>query len=727
MRLAATTALAVLFMLGCDSDPSTDAGAGTDAAAPPSGPIAVLSVPATGAVDYRSAPFPNDLFLGADGTVDLATPPARGELWANVQAITNTRHGFCRSCPVAFPIEGSIDRATLPADAAIGASADGSEPIVMMRADGSGGFLPVDVDYQSDADAITVRAGGRRVLLPATQYIVALTSAISGTGGEPLSASPQFAALRDQTGVDPAATRAGETLLPAIDALEAAGVARSSIVAVSVFTTDDTGVHLAQMRAVVDAAPAPVATLDQVFRRSDGTLDELLGAPAEELPGFDVAAAAGTDGDWAIAHDNIEMIVLGAFEAPRIVGGTGFEIGFIRRDAEGAVTAGPQESVPFALVVPVGADLSNLPIAMAHTGLGGTRTMALSIGNQLAGIGVATISTDPYQHGARAAVSFDLNHNFRGGDLGPDGWAEHDGGEVTLRIQGISGADVGLALHPSYLEASTSQIVSDGMAAIRFMHEGDLTALQGADSALSGLAFNSDQTFWVGLSNGSLTGMSAVTGYPGVEAALMNVGPGLFQDTICHSPAFRGIVGTILTIYGIRGDFDGVTQRVCMHPLMSFLGLLTETVTPAAVMHYLFDAPTHDQSPPDVLFQYSLLDEVIGTANAENVLLAANVPTAGETTFSFSDVPTGTPPFHANRVTPNGTVTVGGWMYGEADHSFIARRRGESSRVPPYRFPFTERPAPIQFDNPIDAAQGQMTAFFSSFMADGRSTIQAPP
>ena len=51
--------------------------------------------------------------------------------------------------------------------------------------------------------------------------------------------------------------------------------------------------------------------------------------------------AAGTGGDRAIRHGTIALVIGGRITAPRFVTGTGTEVGELRRDASGAIEAGP--------------------------------------------------------------------------------------------------------------------------------------------------------------------------------------------------------------------------------------------------------------------------------------------------------------------------------------------------------------------------------------------------
>jgi hypothetical protein len=695
------------------------------------GAVATFEVPASGPIAWSTIPFPHELHLGVDGTLDVGAPPVDSDLWRSIVETVNELDGFCRSCPVSFPIAGDLDPSSVPADAGPSGGASADDPVLLMRLDGEGGFVPIDVGWASEDAAVVLRPSGLRPLEPSTTYVAAITDALTAADGTAVAPSELFRAARDEvSGPTPEADRVRASVGPALDALEVAGVARDRVVSLAVYSTRDTSVHLRQLAAVEAAAPAPVAVVDRVYRASDGTLDDLLGTPEASRPGRDNRAAAGTEGETAITHDAIDMVILGSFAAPRIVEGSGTDIGFVRRGADGEVEAGPMEDVPFALVIPVGIDPTALPVAMAHTGQPDTRAMALYVGNTLAASGIATLSTDPFQLGARAPSATDENHELRGGDLGPDGLFEHDGSDATLRFQGVSGAAPGLSFHPGYIHGAGSQRIADGIAAVRFLQEGNVDAIAAVEPSLTGLAFASDQIFWLGLSFGSWTGMSVATAREGLAAVAFSVGPGSLVETACHGPGFRAGVSLLLgPLVGVEGTFDEVDRHLCMNPLLGVYRMILEDTEPESALHYFFDDPLYSSEPPDALFQYMGLDETIGAPAGETVLAASGVPVdgAGPTDFTEGAVVTAPGPFTANVETPNGTITAGGWFYPMAGHVALVQQRQTSGFESPIVAPFAMRETPLDFDNPIEAVQGQARDFFVSRQTAGRATVAAPP
>ena len=108
------------------------------------GPVARFDVPASGAIDWGVAPFPNDVYLGDDGTVELASMPSAEPVWERVRTDLGERRGFCGTCPIFFPIDGELDPSTV------------AEAVTMI--DSSGVELPVEVEWNPFEHVVAVRA-----------------------------------------------------------------------------------------------------------------------------------------------------------------------------------------------------------------------------------------------------------------------------------------------------------------------------------------------------------------------------------------------------------------------------------------------------------------------------------------------------------------------------------------------------------------------------------------
>jgi hypothetical protein len=694
----------------------------------PAGPRARFEL--SGAPAFGDLPFPHDLHRDGDGHVALPTLPVENAIWADVRDLLRERTGFCTTCTVHFPLEGPIDPASLGGDAEVGEAATPSDPVVALDVDPDsperGTLIPLRVEYDSEGPAITVRPMRGFTLRGGTRYAFALTSRVVGTEGGPVQADDAFAAIRDGGGDETARALTA----PALDALEEAGVARDAVVSAAVFTTDEPSAHVASINQLLAAhyeADAGAAVLDRSWRGDDGTLDELLGTPADDKPGMDAPPAEGVEGERAVAHDTTAFVITGTFPAPRIVKGEGVEIGGLRRAESGALELGPNEDVPFMLTIPEGAEVANLPLVIVHWGVGGYRHNSLVFADTFGQYGIAVLGIDAYQHGARAESAKDESHDLRGGDgfMGPDGLPEHDGLGVTSRLFGVAGGDPEIAGSPRYGLAALSQLAADAISVVRFAKGGDLSALEAVDPALAGLRFDPDRVLFIGESLGTIAGTALLTTDAGVGAAVLGVSPGSLIDIFCESPVFRATAELIfLPLLGIDGEYDEVDRRLCMDPLLNLFRWAIEPLEPHALARSIFREPWATGPRPDVLWQFGDLDESVGTAAPDALVAALGIPGSGE--FQFADVVATDGELFENVETPSGSATAGAWRFTQAGHGTLGFRHQRSSYEPPIVPPLVKRTTPLDFENPTDQTHAQIAAFFLSRLIDGRGAIAAP-
>jgi hypothetical protein len=697
-------------------------GCGSDDAPPPpeTGPVATYE---TGG-GWLQLPFPHDVFRADDGTVDLPALPIDTPLWDDLRALLGERDGFCTTCAVHFPVEGTIDRASLGDDPAVGAAASLDDAVVMIDVE-RGDLVPLRREYSADDGLVSVRPARGVVLRPATTYAVALTTVVGDVEGAALRPSPSFEALRDGGGDSELAV----IVSPGLDALEGAGLDRSKVASLAVFTTSDPVGHLAELHARLAEAlssEAPVSAVDQIWRADDGSLDTLLGVPAPGPPGMDAEPAMGTEGTRAVAHETVELLVAGSFSALRVVEGSGTEVGALRRDADGKLELGPVEDVPFLLTIPSGADLTRLPVAVVHWGIGGRRQNALVFADTLGQQGIAVLGIDAFQHGARAESAEDTAHDLRGGDgfLGPDGLDEHNTVGLSSRMFGISGVDESLSGSPRFALASLTQLAADAYSAVRFVKAGDWSALQAADASLAGLSFDPDRIYFIGESLGTIAATATLTADSGVSAAALGVAPGGLVDIFCEAPVYRTTAKLLfLPILGIKGDFDEIDRHLCMHPSLNLYRWALEPLEPQALARRIFLEPVAEGSRPDVLWEYGDRDESIGTAVPDALVAALGIPASGG--FDFAAIAAGEPPFEANVQTPSGAVTAGAWRFEAAGHGMLGQIAQSYSHQPPILPPFETMPS-VDFDNPTAQTHGLLAAFFAAHLAQGRARIAAP-
>jgi hypothetical protein len=402
----------------------------------------------------------------------LPTAKTDTPLLGAMRDLLQQRDGFCATCNVYFPVDGDIDLATLPVndtpavgDAVLLADVDPQSPE-------RGRLFPLRLEWNPARHLLALRPVAGIALHRSRQYAAVLTTALHAGDGSPLAPGEAFRqARRRSISADAEIERARTVLAPALDELERIGIGRNRIVALASFTTEDVTADVVSARAAVQGGP-PLEVVIERWRRGE-EIDELLGIPGEDRPGIDVPPATGVAGTRSLVHEAIGDVISGYFVAPRIVSGTGTEIGTALRDEQGAIVAGPREHVPFLLTLPAARTGAPVPVVVAHHGFTASRTTCFASANTAARAGVAVLAIDAFQHGARAATVHDDVNAIRGVP-GADGFAETDNLDVLAHVFGLVGAAPGLELFPGYPVGAFLQFGADVASAVRVVREGSL-------------------------------------------------------------------------------------------------------------------------------------------------------------------------------------------------------------------------------------------------------------
>jgi hypothetical protein len=626
-------------------------------------------------------PFPSDLYRDPSGAIRIGRLPVADELplHAAMRDLVQTRDGFCATCNVYFPLEGAIDPLSLPSgdapaagDAVLLADVDPASPE-------RGRLFPLRVEWDAERQRLALRPQRGIALHRSRRYAAVLTTALRAADGSALGASETFHAARRRS-VDgrPAVERARAVLAPAFDELERLGVGRNRIVAMAAYTTEDVTADVLGARAAVQTG-APLA-VDIERRRRGAEIDELLGLPSEDRPGIDVQPAAGQAGTRSIVHDQLDEVISGTFLAPRLVSGTGTDIGTVVRDAGGAIAAGPRQAVPFVLTVPR-APASPLPVLIAHHGFSASRTTGFATANTAARTGVAVLAIDGFQHGDRAVSATDARHAVRGNVAGADGFAETVPLDVTGRVFGLIGAAPGLELFTGYSHGAFMQFEADVVAAVRIVRDGSLAAALQAAGVEALAAFDAQRIGFIGNSLGAVVGASVLTAEPDIRFAVQNVPPGSIVETLAESPEFRPLVeGVFLPLMGVVGPFDEIDRQLIFDPLVDLSRWILEPIDPLALAPYLILDPVRPE-PADILFQFASLDEVASALATSSMLEA--------------------------------TGTTQATRYDPAAHSMLEVRDQTSRFEPPAAPPYVMREVPLPVLNPLRAEHDEIAAFLA--------------
>lgn len=709
--------LAALFLVGCGQ----------------SGPVAQLTVRDSAAAQLLpETPFPSDLYLDADGHVALAKldPLSDSALTPFVLAdLNHDEDGFGVSSGVFFPVSDAIDPATL----------DGNVQLFDLE---SGAALSVTTHFRSldrPRPNIYARAVDGIVLRERHQYAFIVTRAVKGPSGSLSPSSDLAALLAAKSAPSGALGRAYPVYKPLLDKLGTGAFPKASdVAAATVFTTHSITTRLLGMRAALENAPPPAATVAMIFARSpqgtEASLDSLLGTPAQNLPGSDNAGG--------IAHDKIAFVVQGTFASPDYLnaaaplsaaGGSATSLGFFDETNNVPRPRGTA-TVPFTLVLPDVASFANVPVVVFQHGLGGDRSSVMAVANTLASAGFATLGIDIPFHGARSATATDLKHRW-GGASGPDGWAEWTDNPPYNFFDALGDPNHGIpTLLPAALRGAFMQSAHDVMQEIRLVTAGDVSAIAAADSRLAGLSLRHDAVGYSGESFGAMYGVIAMAIEPTVGAALFDVGGGGLLFPLLLDSADEGPVFAIL--------LDGALGTSTIDPTdppdtdfgYNLAQYLLEGGDPLAYAPYVMKYPVGGNSPKHVMQFSAHLDETV--PNQANEALASGLGLA-PFDLSMGEAPdlafwphapsVGTLPSGPN-VTVAGMQRVGAFLqFSPATHGMLTTQTGTRRHdvTQPLPYPKIDPPTPVS--NPVARAQGIYLRFMKDFFATGTPSVVGNP
>lgn len=652
------------------------------ASSAPSAGRAVRFAPEAPAIGQ--VPFPSELFRSDDGRIALGplpNPKDGAPVFDALRGLLADRGGFCGTCAIRFGIDGAPPE--LPA-ALTGAYDDPVQLIDLA----TGAHVPLDLAWDDDLRELVARPSPGWVALAGHPHAAFVTADLA-------DAAPAFVRARD--GSADADPRARAALGPALDTLEALGVPRDEVSGLAAFTPEDPTVD---RRAIVDAIaarPPARAVVDSVY--TGAALDDLLGVSVDDRPGID--APSVVPGEHAIRHATTAVVVTGTFPAARFVEGAGTDLGAVVRGPDGLPRSAVDDEVPFVLIVPEGADVSRLPVVVAHHGFNASRTTAFGLADTAGALGWAVLGIDAYQHGARARSAVDEVHAMRGGTPGPDGFAETSSLDVTGRVFGLFGTPPELAVAADYPLAAFTQFAADVSSALRLVDDGDWSAVAAADPALAGLGFDPHRRVYFGNSMGAVVGTQVVAVGQAVDGAILDVLPGGIIDTLCASGEFRPLSESLLLpAIGVDGGFDEVTSQMALDVTVDLYRWALEPVDPLALAPYLGRG-----DGPDLRIQLAGHDEVAAPAASEAVVAAAGIPGFGAFRYAPVAEATGIPDRSAER-------------WDGAMHQMFELAAQASVWEEPLVQPLVARPDDVVVVNPIDEVHADIAAFLAR-LSDG--------
>ncbi len=712
-----TLCLGIAFA-ACGGD---DGRAATRDAGPAEGTFARFDL-AADPMPFGAIPWPDDLYLGPDGRIDLGELPGERDAFVPeyIEALRTTLRdldGFGTVSPVFFTFDGELEPASLPETPSASMRADASVFLVDVDSASPDAFVrvPVWASFEPSTKQLALRPDDGHPLAPGRRYAAVLTRRVRGSDGEAVLPDPGFAAIRDATTrpTDSLFAEAHDQYSPVLSSLETQGVPREDVVALAVFRVQTIATDLADARTRIWERDPPVIAVDEVVAGA-AALDERLGTPIEDLPGLDV--------EGGVQHSAIGFMIHGSYESPWLVSDTEHVHGRFRRDREGRLRIGRTEAVPFTLFLSRSADLAALRVVVFQHGLGGERSDALAVADSLAAAGYSVLAIDAPFHGLRSPRASPDDSNRFTAEASPDGFGDRRGGLVVADFAGIEDARGELeSFHPVYLRDALRQAVVDLLALVRALRtRSSWDAVRDAHAELAGLAFAESPLAFIGYSLGGMIGTMFTAMEPDVGASVLAVTGGYFMNLLVESPPYNA--GYVPLFFPLLGVDPAAVDYQAYHPVVR---------PEIAIVQTLFDrgdpinyGKTIRGRSVDVLMFMAKHDETLNNVATESLARAIGAEMVAAEP-AHTDISVATAPVRDNAMVEGDVVTRALYVHAPATHGLMVQRSDVSRYAHPVEAPF-EEVAETAVDNPIDDAIGQTLHFFESWRS-GAAEVAAPP
>jgi hypothetical protein len=654
-------------------------------------------------------PWPDDLYLDKESHSSLAGFP--GDLVTSdfrralLDALRDL-DGFGVSSPIYFFLDGDIAANSLPQTAEESTGERASVFLIDADTGSPDAFQRVRVELQWFAAArrLALRPALGHPLTPGRRYAAIVTRRAKDLKGRPIEAAPKFAAVRntDSALPDARSIQARAQYTPVLETLVKAGMSRDDIVALAVFRVQATSKDFEAARRIVRAGKAPVPS----------NLSVVIDGPALD----DALGRASTLDTLAAPHDQIYAMVHGTLPSPSFVSATAKTHGAWERDEAGLLRVKRTDDVPFTLFVPISHGLipATSAVVIYQHQRGRERSDAVFVANALAARNIAVLALDAPFQGLRASASdtvkgVDSRNRFTG-KAGADRFGDEPGD-----FFGVEETQGGLtALHPFYARDAIRQGVVDLMTAVRFVEEGDFTAITDLDVPLKGRKFGAPRLGFIGEDLGAQLGVMLASFEPNLQAlVLFAVGAGVAQEWWLGAED-QDLFAELAQRFGrdaTRVDYQ--RDLPAFWPELALFDTLTARAEPLAYAAALRRAPVN------ALLLMAKDDEVVSNLVTEALAvglgatfvsgepsyvgdLSTQIIAAGQTVrgnFSIAD----------DRVT---RVLQG---YEPADHSLLLSHSGKQRYTHPPDPPFEPLETPHAINNPTSAAIAQIVDYFDSF------------
>ncbi len=475
MKASALLPLLLLLVPAAVTGACSSSSSGGGKAASSTAPYARFTLPAGVATPpkFLDVPFPSDIYLDATGHI-VEVQGLDAVLTQGSQYLTHELphlNGFSRIALALFYLDDPtapldmngntgadlLDPTSLPIDETA-CSADSSAVFMidLEATDPTMARVPCRAQFHTDASPkarslLAVGPARGALLLEGHKYAAVVTSRVKDVNGHALTASPDFAALRDGTAASvyrqPIDT--AKTLLASALATD-----KAQIIDIAPYTTNTSTKELIDLATQLDTAAMPALAWDAASMAPmgavkfaapvNGTLPTGFTASLDAWLGVVASTDKLTTGvddpnvDLPVrAHDHIAAFGTGVFDAINYLqtlpgGYPTLDDATFAHDANGNIIPAPDaptDKIWVSFAIPTGTmPATGWPLVYLQHGLGGSREFVLELANVFCASGWAVAGIDSVTFGARAPEAMyqvDTTSDYVGGPgvtyTGPDG------------------------------------------------------------------------------------------------------------------------------------------------------------------------------------------------------------------------------------------------------------------------------------------------------------------
>ncbi len=578
-------------------------------------PVAIWQLPRSGPNAFQ-LPWPSDLTLHSDGTIDLhyvPNPAHNGFVVGYADTLDHRIDGFSTVASTFFRFSVPVDTSTLPADLATTLEAGSSVQLIDIdsASPGRGTRHPVQWYFRETQtrywtpNTLAVAPAYGYPLRPHTRYAIVITRGLHAAGGAAFARDADLDAVLATTGGDANVIAARTLHAPAVAEIAGAGVTADQILSIAVFRTQDPTSELFRAAEAVHHFDAP-AFVD-IRRTADG-------------PPF--VTYMGHYGPTPIFQSGAQ---------PYDTAGTGDFID----DATGTPMVQARQNITFALTTPTGEPpAGGWPIVIYAHGTGGDATSFIGDGTAraLAEQGLAVLGFDQIFNGDRtigmpslAAVQF---FNFQNPLAGRN---------------------------------------NNRQAALDLVQTGRLvrTMTIPADVSLSGsvVSFDASHVMFFGHSQGGLNGPLWLAAENGAGAAVLSGAGGTLSLSITQKTEPINIPQVVAVVLGIPTS-TAADELVPFHPVIAMAQTVVDVADPVNYARFILREPRTGNPPRHIYQTEGFIDHYAPNDGIESVAMAIGLPLVMPTLhpvngYSLNHLAEATAPLRLNLA---GGTTTGAWQ-----------------------------------------------------------------